>query len=106
MRARSSMRRQGRLLIPALLASVVAPAAAQTGTQWWALDSSPPGTPPGITLQTESDPQHTVLQVTIHGFYYETIVQAGQSFRPFTMPWGPSSEARRAIRSCRCWTKS
>jgi hypothetical protein len=55
---------------------------AQSGAQWWALDPTmPPGTPPTITLMTTSNLQQTVLQVTIHGFYYENVVMMGQTFR-------------------------
>ena len=60
----------------------LAPVAAQTGPQWWSLDpSAPPGTPPTVVLLTSSDLQHTDLEVTLHGFWYESIQQQQQTFR-------------------------
>lgn len=60
-------------------------ATAQMGPQWWALDSSPPGTPPSVVLQPGSDWQQSVLEITIHGFYYDTIEQMGQTFRRLSL---------------------
>ncbi len=48
---------------------------------WYALDTAPPGTPPTITLiETASDLQKSVLDVQVHGFWYETITEQGQPF--------------------------
>src|SRR5262245_33491989 len=52
---------------------------------WWALDSMPAGTPPTIQCLPGSDPNHTVLDVVIHGFWYETIQQQGQTFRRLSL---------------------
>lgn len=48
--------------------------------QWHALDGAPAGTPPRIQMDPGSTTQQTRLQVTIHGFWYETIQQQGQTF--------------------------
>ena len=63
-----------------LLAVAIQPASAAP-PQWWALDTMPPGTPPTVQCLPGSDPDHTMLDITIHGFWYETISEAGQTFR-------------------------
>ena len=52
----------------------------QPAPQWWALDTMPEGTPPTILCQTGSDPYQTLLYVTIHGFWYEVVQEASQTF--------------------------
>jgi hypothetical protein len=79
--------RAGRVLTGLVLGwalACAAPALAQPQgpPQWWALDSAPAGTPPTIQLDpSASSTQQTVLDITIHGFYYQTILAQGQQFR-------------------------
>jgi len=73
------------------------PVAAQGLVQWWPLDSAPPGTPPTIVLQTSSNPHQTVLEVTIHGFYYETITQMSQTFRRLSIDGFRDETPYRAV---------
>jgi hypothetical protein len=71
---------------------------AQSGPQWWSLNPSmPPGTPPTVTLMTTSNPQQTVLQVTIHGFYYENVVAMGQTFRRLRLVKGHDEAQYRVV---------
>jgi hypothetical protein len=69
-------------LTATLMLAGLAPVAAQTGPLWWSLDpAAPPGTPPTVVVLPSSDLQHTDLEVTIHGFYYETIQEQQHIFR-------------------------
>jgi hypothetical protein len=47
---------------------------------WYALDSAPAGTPPTVVLLPTSSPSQTHLDVTLHGFYVEPVVELGQTF--------------------------
>ena len=69
------------LLLAMLAVASVGPAHAQGPYTWIALDSFAEGTPPTIVVLTSSNPLQTVLDVTIHGFYYETITEQTQVFR-------------------------
>ncbi len=74
--------RVGALALALLAFAIATPARSQQGVyQWWPLDGAPPGTPPTILLAPSSSPHQTVLDVTIHGFWFETIMQANQTFR-------------------------
>ncbi len=59
-------------------------ALAQSGPQWYPLDTMPEGTPPSVVLQPTSNTQQTVLEVTLHGFYYEDIME-NQLFQRFSL---------------------
>ena len=50
------------------------------GWHWYPLTAAPQGTPPTVTLLTTSSPQQTELEIVVNGFYYWTVVQAGQTF--------------------------
>ena len=72
------------LLTSILVLSLCRPAPAAPPL-WWALDSMPPGTPPTIQCLPSSDPSHTMLDIVIHGFWYETIQQGQQTFRRLSL---------------------
>ncbi len=64
------------------LIAIPRPVCAAAEPQWYPLNpSAPPGTPPAVVLQASSNPHQTVLEVTLNGFYYETLVVGSQTFR-------------------------
>jgi len=84
-------------LAAALTIGVAAPVVAQPPPQWFALDGSPPGTPPSIILMTGSNTEQTVLDITLHGFYYQDIVKLGQTFRRLSFDGWRDQPRYRAV---------
>ena len=72
-------------LFAAGLALFCAAPAALAAPVWYALDGAPPGTPPSLVLLPSSSPAQTDLDITIHGFYFETASGAGQPFLRITL---------------------
>ncbi|MGQ0722043.1 MAG: C25 family cysteine peptidase [Candidatus Eiseniibacteriota bacterium] len=68
----------------ALLLAACCPAANAAPT-WWSLDTMPAGTPPTVQCLTSSTPDQTVLDVTLHGFWYETLTQGQQAFQRLSL---------------------
>jgi hypothetical protein len=77
----------GSFLHTALRAALVAAScpAAHAAPVWWALDTMPAGTPPTVVCLTLSTPDQTVLDVTLHGFWYETLTEGQQAFQRLSL---------------------